>query len=455
MQNEQRRFWSEMKKTSALAGPVIGSQLGQMSMGFVDTVMVGRLGPQELAGVALGNTLFFFLSIVSMGVIMAVAPIVSQAHGAGDDPTIERSVRQGFLVAILLTIVPFLIIWNIAPFLRAIGQNPDVVVLTQGYLRAIVFGFLPFLWIGVLRGFIEGISRPFAVTLTTFMGLGMNVLANYVLMYGKWGFPEMGLTGTGWASTFVFWFIFLSLALYTRLFKEFRKYRLFSGFGRFDRAYFREIMRIGWPISVTHGMESGLFAMTALMIGTIGTAELAAHQIAIQCAAYTFMVPMGIGIAASVRVGQAIGRQDIVGAQRAGYVAMLLAVGFMFLAALLFWVIPEKIIGLYINVNLAENLEVVRHAIVLLGIAAVFQVFDGVQVAASGALRGMKDTRVPMVIGFLSYWVIGLVFGLTLTFVLGWGAPGLWWGLVVGLGTAAILLSLRFLKITRRMVGGH
>lgn len=452
MQNKQRRFWSEIKKTSALAGPVIGSQLGQMSMGFVDTVMVGRLGASELAGVALGNTLFFFLSIACTGVIMAVAPIVSQAYGAGDHTTIERSVRQGFLVAILLTILPFLIIWNTGPLLRAIGQDPDTVVLTEGYLRAIVFGFLPFLWIGVLRGFIEGISRPFAVTLTTFMGLGMNVLANYVLMYGKWGFPEMGLTGTGWASTIVFWFMFLVLVLYTRLFDVFRKYRLFSGFGRFDRDYFREILRIGWPISISHGMEAGLFAMTALMIGTIGTAELAAHQIAIQCAAYTFMVPMGIGIAASVRVGQAIGREDILGAQRAGYVAMLLSVGFMFLAALLFWIVPEKVIGLYIDVNLADNLDVVRHAVVLLGVAAVFQVFDGVQVAASGALRGMKDTRIPMVIGFLSYWVVGLTFGLTLAFVFEWGAPGLWWGLVLGLGTAAVLLSVRFLIITRRMV---
>lgn len=454
MHNEQRSFWFEIKKTSVLAGPVIGSQLGQMSMGFVDTVMVGRLGAPELAGVALGNTLFFFLSIVCTGVIMAVAPIVSQAYGAGDHATIERSVRQGFLVAIFLTISPFLIIWNIGPFLRAIGQDPDIVVLTQGYLRAIVFGFLPFLWIGVLRGFIEGISRPFAVTLATFLGLGMNVLANYVLMYGKWGFPEMGLTGTGWASTFVFWFIFLVLAIYTRVFSEFRKYRIFSGFGRFDRAYFREILRIGWPISVSHGMEAGLFAMTALMIGTIGTAELAAHQIAIQCAAYAFMVPMGIGIAASVRVGQAIGRKDVLGAQRAGYVAILLAVGFMFLAALLFWIVPEKVIGLYIDVNLTANTEVVRHAIILLGIAAVFQVFDGIQVAASGALRGMKDTRVPMVIGFLSYWVVGLTCGLTLAFTLEWGAPGLWWGLVVGLGTASLLLSVRFLVTTRRMVAG-
>jgi MATE family multidrug resistance protein len=184
MQNNRQNFWTEIKRTTLLAGPVIGSQLGQMSMGFVDTVMVGRLGAEELAGVALGNTLFFFLLIVCLGVVMAVAPIVSQAYGAGEHETIERSVRQGFLVAVLLAVVPVTLIWNIGPLLLVIGQRPETVELTVGYLRAISFGFLPFLWFAVLRGFVEGISRPLPVTLITLMGLGMNILANYVLMFG-------------------------------------------------------------------------------------------------------------------------------------------------------------------------------------------------------------------------------------------------------------------------------
>jgi MATE family multidrug resistance protein len=242
----------------------------------------------------------------------------------------------------------------------------------------------------------------------------------------------------------VFWFIFLLLALYVQTVPRFKSYLVFSRLGKPDPQYFRELFRIGWPIGMSYGIEAGLFMITALMIGTLGSTQLAAHQVAIQCAAFTFMVPLGIGIATSVRVGQAVGRRDPEGARWAGYLGIMLSAAFMLCTAVLFWTVPRSIISLYLDLSNPANAEVVALAITLLGIAAFFQLFDGVQVAAAGALRGLKDTRIPMVLAFFSYWLLGLSVGYVLGFRTGWGSVGLWWGLVVGLAAAATLLTLRF-----------
>jgi MATE family multidrug resistance protein len=442
-------FIDEVRQTLRLAGPVVAAQLAQISMGFVDTVMVGRLGEEALAGVALGNTVFFFALIVCLGVIQAVGPMVSQAHGAGEREPIERSVRQGLWLGVVLTVPAVLILWNIAPVLRAVGQPASAVAAAQGYLHAIVGGFLPALWFMALRSFVEGLARPLPVTVITCLGVGLNVGANYVLMFGAGGLPALGLEGTGWASTIVLWFLFAMLALLVVRMRPFARYRIFRGLGTPDLAYFRALVRIGWPIGVSSGIEAGLFMLTALMVGVLGTTALAAHQIALQCAAFTFMVPLGVGIAGSVRVGQAVGRGRPDDARRAGYASMLLAGLFMTGAAVVFVAVPESIVRLYLDVGAPENADVAALAVTLLGIAALFQVFDGIQVAAMGALRGLKDTRGPMLIAFVTYWGIGLSTGYTLGIIWQWGAEGLWWGLVVGLATAALLLSIRF----RRRVG--
>ena len=434
----------EIKASLVLAGPVVASQLAQMSMGFVDTLMVGRLGTASLAGVALGNTVFFTTLLICLGVVIAVGPMVSQAYGAGEEEPISRSVRQGFWMALTLTVPAFLFLWNAGALLRAVGQEPETVALTERYLRAIVWGFLPALWFAALRSLAEGLSKPWPVTIIAFCGIGLNIAANAALMFGRWGFPALGLEGTGWASTMVFWTLFGALALYVQFRPGFRRYPIFARIGRPDPQYFRELFRIGWPIGVAYGIEAGFFTMTALLVGLFGTTTLAAHHIAIQCASFTFMVPLGIGVAGSVRVGQAAGRGDADGVQQAGWVAIGLAVTAMLAAATLFWTVPRSVVGLYLDTADPANADVVPLAVMLLGVAAVFQVFDGVQVAAAGALRGLKDTRVPMLIGFFSYWVVGLSAGYVLGFVLGWGATGLWWGLVIGLAMAAVLLSRRF-----------
>jgi MATE family multidrug resistance protein len=319
-------------------------------------------------------------------------------------------------------------------------RNPP----SQGYLRAIAGGVFPFLWFVVLRSFVEGVSKPRPVAVIAFLGVAFNIGANYVLMFGKLGFPELGIVGTGWASMLVFWCNFMLLLTFVRRNPGYRPYRLFARLGKPDPHYFRELFRIGWPIGASLGTEFSLFMITVMMMGWISTTAMAAHQIAIQCAAFTFMVPLGIGIATTVRVGQAVGRKDPVGVRWAGFVGILLSAVFMFGAALLFWTAPRTVVGLYLDLGNPDNDGVVDLAVKLLSIAAVFQVVDGVQVSASGALRGLKDTRIPMLIGLVSYLILGLTTSYTLGFRVGLGAVGLWWGLVLGLASAAVLLSMRF-----------
>ncbi|MDZ4700910.1 MAG: MATE family efflux transporter [Rhodothermales bacterium] len=440
----------ELKETLALALPVVGSQLGLMSMGFVDTVMVGRLGPEALAAVALGSTLYFFMAIVCMGVVFAVGPMVSQAYGARDYEVIGRSVRQGLWMGVVLAVPSIFLLRNANLVFEWMGHEPATATLATAYLRAIVWGFVPFLWFAALRGFVEGVSRPFPVTVITLMGLGLNIVANYVLMYGKLGFPALGVVGAGYASATVFWVMCGVLAMLARRHPTLKPFAVFTKLRKPDREYFGKLFRIGWPIGALHGVEAGLFAITALLIGVIGTTDLAAHQVAIQFAAFTFMVPLGIGIATSVRVGQAVGRGDPVGTRWAGYVGIALAIGFMGCAAILLWAAPEAVVALYLDVDDPANTEVVALAVRLLGFAALFQVFDGAQVSAAGALRGLKDTRGPMVIGILSYWGIGLSTGCLLGFGFDRGAVGLWTGLVLGLVFASVALIWRFAFASRR-----
>lgn len=446
-----RTYRAEAKRTLVLAGPVVASMLAQNSMGFVDTVMVGRLGSLPLAAAALGNNVFFFILLVCMGIILAVEPLVAQAYGSGNHQAIERTVRQGLWLGVLLTIPAFLIVWNITPFLRATGQPDEVIVLTQGYLRAVSFGYLPMLSFTALRSFVEGLARPLPVTVITFMAAGLNAVADYAFIHGEFGMPALGVTGAGIATAMVQWFMFIALGTFIRWDPVLRAYRIFEKLKRPDRSYLGEIFRVGWPVGVSHGLESGLFTVTALLIGSLSTVALAAHQVALQSAAFTFMVPLGIGVATSVRVGQAVGRGDGAAARRAGFVGIMLGLSFMTMTAVLFRTVPDMVVGLYLDLNDPSNMEVARLAAILLGVAGVFQVFDGIQVSAAGALRGLKDTRTPMLIGFVAYWVIGLSVGCLLGFGLGRGAEGLWWGLVVGLASAATMLTLRFRRLSSRI----
>jgi len=443
---------TELRATLRLAGPVVAAQLAHISMSFVDTVMVGRLGPEALAGVALGNTVFFFFAIMGMGMVRAVGPLVSQAVGAEDPRAVGHSVRQGLWLAGGLGLVVLIILSNVEPVLRWTGQRPVAIEGATRYLDAIRWGILPFLGFTALRSFVEGLSRPLPVTIISFVGVAVNIGANELLMFGHWGLPALGLAGTGWASTIVFSVLFGALAVLVHRADPFAEHGVFARIREPDPSTLRELVWVGAPMGASRGIESSLFTITTVLMGMLGTTALAAHQIALQCAAFAFMVPLGIGMAGTVRVGRAAGARDEAGARRAGGVAMGLATVFMAGTAALFWTLPRPLVGLYLDLSDPGNAEVIALAVQLLGVAAVFQLFDGLQVAAHGALQGLKDTRVPMGIAMVTYWGIGLTTGYLWGVRGGGGPEALWWGLVVGLAAAAVLLVLRFHRQVGRAV---
>jgi MATE family multidrug resistance protein len=345
-----------------------------------------------------------------------------------------------------LSVPIILLLSGLAPVLRWTGQSPVAVDGAMAYLRAVRWGIVPFLGFAALRSFVEGLSRPLPVTILSLVGVVLNVGANEVLMFGRLGLPALGVAGTGWASTIVYTLLFGLLATLVHRAAPFAAYGAFTDLRTPDRSTLRELLRIGVPMGVSRGIESSLFTITTGLMGTLGTTALAAHQVALQCAAFTFMVPLGIGIAGSVRVGRAAGAGDAGGVRRAGAVAMGLAVAFMGLAAALFLTVPRPIVGLYLDLSAPDNQPVVRLAVRLLGVAALFQVIDGLQVAAHGALQGLKDTRVPMGIAALTYWGLGVPAGYLWGIRGGAGPEGLWWGLVLGLAAAAALMVARFVQ---------
>ena len=439
----------ELRSLFKLALPLILAQLAQNSLTFIDTLMVGRLGNEALAGIALGGTFFHMTQILLSGVLLAVGPMVSQAYGAHDKEQIARSLRHGLGLAVLMSLPAFVLFANAERILLLMGQNPATAQLSAAYLHAIAWGFLPVLWLTATRGLFEGQSYTRPIMLLSFLAVGLNILSNNALMFGRWGFPALGLVGTGYASAFVYTVMFLILLGYALWY--YRDYGLFKSF-RPDGSITRELLRIGLPIGMILGFEVGMFSAASFLMGLFGQAALAAHQIALQTASITFMVPLGLSIATSVRVGQAIGRKDSLAARRAGLLGMILCAGFMALTALGYLVFPRQIVGFYLDTKDLSNATVTVLAVSFLKIAGMFQIFDGLQVSAAGALRGLKDTRIPMMITLVAYWFIGIGSSLLLAFVFDLGGRGLWLGLIAGLAVAGLALSLRFHYLTKQQI---
>lgn len=441
----------ELRDLLALAGPLIAAQLAQIGMNTVDTVMAGRLGPDALAGIALGGVVYQSTLILGMGVLFAVAPLVSGALGADRPDRAGRTARQGLWLALLLGVPITLGLREVGPLLQHLGQDPDTAALAGAYLGTVAFGYLPALALVAARGFLEGIGDARPIMVTLILGIGANVVANDALMFGRYGLPALGLVGTGVATALVYTAMATALLAYVAL--RHPRYRVLRGLRRPDPGVLREIFALGWPIGLTLGFEAALFAITAVLMGTFGPDALAGHQIAIQAASVTFMVPVGLANATGVRVARAAGARDRVGVRRAGLTGIGVAVAFMSLTALVFRFAPDLVVAAFLDPTAPGNAATVRFAATFLGIAAIFQVVDGVQVTASGALRGLRDTRVPMLLSFVSYGVVGLGSGVALAFAADLAGRGLWIGLVIGLATAATLLTTRFLRATRAGAG--
>jgi multidrug resistance protein, MATE family len=421
--------------------PLITAQLAVMAMSFIDTLMAGQLGANALASIGLGSAIFGYSLTIFSGVMLAVGPLVSQAQGGNKPQDAAKAARHGLVLAVFMGLPMTVLFLNAEPLLRLLGQPETTIAVTSAYLRAVSFGFTPYLCYLALRGLMEGSLHTRPVMVFSFIAVGLKILLNRALIFGEFGAPELGLVGAGYA-TMMIEFLLLGLGVWY-VGGQFREYRIFS-FDKVDTDTLKEILRIGVPIGLGLAFESGMFTVTTILMGTIGELELAAHQIASQSVYFTFMIPLGIASAAAVRVGQAVGKGDVEQIKQMGRLGTLFAVAAMTMSALCYWFFPRVVIGLYIDVNDPANTNLVALASVFLSIAAMFQVFDGTQIANAAALRGLKDTRIPMLISLVSYWLIGMGSAVLLAFYFNLGGRGLWFGLVLGLAVAAILLIWRF-----------
>lgn len=414
-------------------------------MSLVDTIMVGKLGDEALAGMAIGSTTFFFSLMVFSGVLYAVSPLVANAIGGNDKDKVPRIVRQGFWVATIAFVPALILFWNAEHFLRWMGQQENVVQLSGQYLRAISFGLLPALLTVSLRGFLEGISNVRPILLISLAGVGLNIFFNDALMFGRYGLPELGLVGTGVASSIVYTLLFFITAIY--VYRCRGDFEIFRQIHRPDPVVIKELFQVGFPICLTVAFEGCMFTFATYAMGLFpgqGEDQLAAHQIALQSASFTFMIPLGIALATCVRVGNFSGAGDRLGARMAGRVGMCTAVAAMVPGVIAFSFFGQQLIGTYIDLNDPEHAKVIQFAIVFLQIAALFQIVDGLQVSASNALRGLKQTRAAMNLTLIAYWLIGIPACLGLGFWAGLEGRGIWYGLTIGLAAAAVMLTVRF-----------
>jgi MATE family multidrug resistance protein len=419
-----------------LAIPVVIVQVGMMAMGVVDTVMVGHISAQALAAVALGNLYFFTLAVFALGTLMVLDPVVAQAVGAGDRPAVARAVQRGVIIAAVLTVPAVALLTSAGPVFSLARQPAEVIPLAAAYAIRTAPGTLPFLLFVVFRQTLQAMGRTAPIVAAIIGANLVNGVLNWVLIFGHLGFPAMGVVGSAWATTISR--ILLVLWLWAASRRELDPLLLPVRPEIWQLQPLVRMFRLGLPIGAQHVLEFGAFALVALMMGWMGTRAMAGHQVAINLAALTFMVPLGVGDAASVLVGQAVGRGDPEGTRGAARAAFACGVVFMTMTGAVFLSLPEPLARLY-----SRDLGVIGVAATLIPIAGVFQIFDGIQVVASGVLRGLGDTRAPMVANLLGYWLVGIPVSIYLGFVARLGPAGLWWGLVLGLGLVGTSLLLR------------
>ena len=434
----------------ALGLPLIGSHLAQLLLHVTDTVMMGWYGVTELAAVVIASSSFFVVFILGAGFAQAVMPMVASAIGRGDEVQVRRDTRMGLWLSIAFGVVTYPLFWWSEPLLLALGQKPEVAALGQEFLRIAGLGMIPALLVMVLKSYLAALERTQVVLWVTLAGVGVNIAFGWALIFGNWGAPELGVRGAAIASVAVQTMTAAALAVYAGWLPDLRRFRLFQRFWRPDWHALGQVFRLGMPIGLTSLAEGGMFQASALMMGWIGTVELASHGIALQAAALTFMVHLGLANATTVRTALAVGVGDSAGLRLGGKVAIALSMAFAMVTVTAFLTLPGPIISLFLDASKPESAQIVAYGTALLAVAALFQVVDALQVMALGLLRGVKDTRAPMWIAVLSYWIIGIPVSYVLAFKLGFGGVGLWLGLVAGLLVAAISLMWRFWHLARR-----
>lgn len=441
---------AEVREFVKLALPLAAAQVAQAAVGFVDTLMMGHLGAESLAAGGLASSVFQLVLNTASGVVMSVSPLVAEAHGAGRKTQVEQIARQGLLLSLLLGIPMMFVISHLNAVMIHLGQAERTVMLADRYLDYILWGIFPALGFAMLRGYVSALSQARPVMMIVLLGTIANITGNYVLGYGKFGFPRMELAGLGLASGLSFWVMFLALFLYTCKNQTLKEYRFWRSLHRLRPQILWQLVVIGVSIAVTIAVEYGLFTAVTFFMGALGTETLAAHQTVYQTVFLLFMVPLGMSYAVTVRVGQWLGQQDREGTRRSGYVSVAAAAAFMALTALILLLFRHPVIGVYLDMNDPETMNVVNLAMPMLTIAAVAQFLDGVQRVAMGALYGLQDTRLPMLLSVLTFWVIGLTSGYVLGFPIGLGGVGLWTGQSIGVAVAGLIFLWRFHSLTSR-----
>ncbi|MEQ5788386.1 MATE family efflux transporter [Erythrobacter sp. NFXS35] len=441
----------EIRATLALTGPLAAANLLQMLTYAVDVIFIARLGEEQLAASALAVSLFGLVLWALTGLTGAVAPLIAEAIGTGAPSVrpVRRSVRMALWLAVLSGIVGMGLCLLLDPVMEISGQQAGIRSLANEYNNVIVFSMVPMLLAAVLRNFVSALGRPIFATAITGLGIFVNALANYAFIFGNLGAPAMGLSGAAVATILTSLFTLGAYVAAIRHDLRLHRYRVFGRWWAPDWQRFRLILLIGTPIGLTITAEAGIFGAAAFLMGRFGAAELAGHTVALQLAALAFQVPFGVGQAAAIRVGYFYGARDPVGVKRAGWVAIAIGTGFMSLTALAMVLVPELLLTIYVDPSDPANAALVVFALQYLVLAAIFQLADGVQAVAAGALRGLQDTRVPMWIAIFSYWVPGIGTAIGLGFFTPLEGTGVWIGLATGLFFAALLLIVRWLRRER------
>jgi len=435
----------ELRATLALAWPLMLANLTSQVINATDVLLMGRLGSTQLAAATLALNLTYTFNLLLLGLLIASSPLMATALGQRSNSV--RDVRRTFRAGLWLlsvTLPPYwLLLWHVGPIMKALGQSDELASQGQTFLRAYMWCTAPWLLFQLLRNFVSALERPRIILWFSILGIGINALLSWALIFGHFGLPALGLVGGGLGSTLTWTIMCGALILFISRDRQFGRFHLFGRFWRFDRERTLAMAKLGWPIGATMALEMGVFALAAYFMGWIGAPAVAAHAVALQLAALTFMVPLGLGQAATVRVGLALGRQDELGMARAGWTAWFLGVGFMGAMALLMWLFPRSLVTLFLE-DVPKNTVVIGLAVNFLLVAAAFQLVDGAQVIGAGMLRGLHDTRWPLMFALVGYWVVGLGIGVWLAFGRDWRGVGIWIGLASGLAAVAALMLARW-----------
>jgi MATE family multidrug resistance protein len=435
----------EFRATLALAWPLILANLTQQAIQATDVLLMGRLGATQLAAATLALNLTFTFNLMMLGLLIASSPMMATALGQRFNAVrdVRRTFRAGLWLLAFMLPPYWLVLWNVGDLMRAFGESDELARQGQTFLRAYMWCTAPWLLFQLLRNFVSALERPRIVLWLSLAGIAVNALLSWALIFGRLGLPALGLVGGGLGSTLTWLMMCGALAAVVFLDRQFRRFHLFGNWWRFDGQRIVAMIKLGWPIGLTMALEMGVFALAAYFMGWIGAPAVAAHAVALQLAALTFMVPLGLGQAATVRVGLALGRRDEAGIARAGWTAWVMGVAFMGAMAVVMWGIPRWLVTLFLT-DVPANAVTIALAVSFLRVAAAFQLVDGAQVIGAGMLRGLHDTRWPLLFALVGYWVVGLGIGAWLAFGRDWQGVGIWVGLASGLAAVAALMLGRW-----------